>query len=54
MHEFALKPEELYTLWADSSGAGVEKVDLERRDPICVLLNSIFFSRALHQLVGGS
>ena len=54
MHEIAPEPKELYTLWADSSGTGVEKVDLERRDLICALLNSVFSSRAVRQPVGES
>jgi hypothetical protein len=54
MHKIALEPKGLYRLCADGSSAGVEKVDLERRDHTCVLLNILFPCGALNQHVGGS
>ena len=54
MHKIALEPKELYKLWAEGSDAGVEEVDLERRDYTYALLNSVFPCRAVSQPVGGS
>jgi hypothetical protein len=54
MHKIALEPKELYKLWADGSTAGVAEVDLERRDPTCALLNTLFPCGAENQPVGGS
>jgi hypothetical protein len=52
MRKIALKSKELYTLWVDGSDAGVEEVDLERRDSIYILLNSVLPYGALSQPVG--
>jgi hypothetical protein len=54
MHKIALEPKELCQLWADGSGAGVEEVNLERRDYIYALLNSVFPCGAVSQPVGES
>jgi hypothetical protein len=54
MHKIALEPKGFCTLWADGSGAGVEEVDLERRDYTYALLNSVFPCGAVSKSVGGS
>jgi hypothetical protein len=53
MHKIAVDPRELYTLWADGSGGGVEGLDLERCDHIDALRNTLFPCRAICQPAGG-
>ena len=53
MHMIALEPKELYMLWADGSGAGVEEVDWERCVPTCALLNIFLPCRAVKQPASG-
>jgi hypothetical protein len=54
MRKIALEPKELYKLWADGSSAGLEEVDLERRDQTCALLNIVLPCGAVSQPVGGT
>jgi hypothetical protein len=54
MHKIAPEPKELYKLWMDSSGAGVEEADLERRNHTWVRLNILFPGGIIGQPVGGA